>query len=697
LQIILTALLVLLPSVSRAGGILHVFPPKLHGRAFAVARPTILLSRTLVTVSDSSTEYRIDQTFYNDNEFSLEGVFMLPVRAKEAVAGLRVRVDGIETKGEIVSWLNFFPTLKKLTTEMRDPSLLGTAGRDLLVVRPVTIGARRQKSFRISYVEPREDNRDHLDLLIPLDGERYSLGPVGEMEVRVRLKVSQPVRSIFSPSHRLSVFRESPTRRFITARIFRERVRDDFRLLTTFSGHGLDLRLFTHRTAGRKGAFMGLLSPPFLPPRERAADKDLVFILDASGSMRGTRERIGKRALTFCIEKLRPGDRFNILTLGTRIRKMAETLLPATVHNVQRAVEFLDATEPKGGTDLYNGLMDGLELLRSRRRPSVIVLVTDGRGTVGVTDPERITEDIRRGNTVGARIFALAVGKQPQAAILEKLATATKGVAWHVPPGADLNGFMNRFFEGVSPPALRNVSLKFKGIATERIEPDPIPDLFGRQGPAILGRYDVKSDVSAQVQLTAKRNKRSLRVVRQVIFPVTNPDHPFIPALWAMRRLADLLEREWAAGKNERFRRLIRRLARRYGFREPEPLAAAGRSGRAGNERSHAGSIFWLLKKSNVIADVRSDAYRHARGRAFRRADGRWTDTLYRSYMPTVHIDFLGENYFSLLKQYPEMGACLAIGPQVTLVWGSTAIAVTAKPVEGKPQARSEARKPITH
>ena len=95
---------------------------------------------------------------------------------------------------------------------------------------------------------------------------------------------------------------------------------------------------------------------------------------------------------------------------------------------------------------------------------------------------------------------------------------------------------------------------------------------------------------------------------------------------------------------------------------------------------SHAGSIFWTLKKSHVVADIRSDAYRHARGKAFRRDNGRWVDTLYRSYMPTVNIEFLGDNYFSLLKQDPIMGACLAIGPEVTLVWGSTAIAVVATP-----------------
>jgi Ca-activated chloride channel family protein len=674
-------LIVLLPLVSRAGGILHVFSPELHGRTFAVARPTVLLSRILVTVSDYSKEYRIDQTFYNNNEFSLEGLFLLPVQAHDFLSEPRVRVDGIETQPEIISWQSFFPTLKQLTTQMRDPSLLGLAGRDLLVVRPVNIGARQQKSFRITYSKPRFDNGDQLELLLPMDGERYSLGPVGEMEVRVRLKVSQPVRSIFSPSHHLSVYRESPRRCLITTRTVQEPVRNDFQLLTTFAGRGLDFRVFTHHTKGQRGAFMALLSPPPLPPRERrAGEKDLVFLLDASGSMSGTPEQIGKRAVTFCIERLQPGDRFNLLILGTRTKKMAETLLPATAQNVQRAVEFLNATEPKGGTDLYNGLIDGLEQLRSRRRPSVIVLVTDGQGTVGVSDPEAITKDLRRQNRVGARVFALAVGKQPQAAIVDRIATATKGVAWHVPPGADLKTFMNRFFNGVSPPRLRNVSLKFKGITPEQIEPDPIPDLFGRESLAILGRYDTKSDVSAQLRLSARQRNGAIRLVKKVTFPAADPDYPFIPALWAMRRLADLLEKEWLEGKDERIRRLIQRLVRRYGFRDPAPLGAAGRGPRSGNEMSHAGSMFWTLKKSHVVADIRSDAYRHARGKAFRRDNGRWVDTLYRSYMPTVNIEFLGDTYFSLLKQDPAMGACLAIGPEVTLVWGSTAIAVVAKP-----------------
>ncbi len=673
-------LIVLSPLVSHAGGILHVFSPVLHGRTVAVARPTVLLSRILVTVSDSSKEYRIDQTFYNNNEFSLEGLFLLPVQAHDFLAEPRVRVDGIESQAEIVSCESFFPTLKQLTSEMRDPSLLGLAGRDLLVVRPVNIGARQQKSFRITYSEPRSDNGDQLNLLLPMDGERYSLGPVGEMEVRVRLKVSQPVRSIFSPSHHLSVYRESPGRCLITTRSVQEQVRDDFQLLTTFAAGALDFRVFTHRTTGQRGAFMALLSPPSLPPRERAAEKDLVFLLDASGSMSGIPEQIGKQAVTFCIERLQPGDRFNLLILGTRTKKMAEALLPATARNVQRAVEFLNATEPKGGTDLYNGLISGLEQLRSRRRPSVIVLVTDGHSTVGVSDPEVITRDLQRQNVVGARVFALAVGKRPQAAIVDRIATATKGVAWHVPDGADLKTFMNRFFDGVSPPRLRNVSLKFKGITPEEIEPDPIPDLFGGQSLVILGRYETRNDVAAQLRLTAGQRKGVIRLVKKVTFAAVDPDYPFIPALWAMRRIADLLEKEWLEGKDERIRRVIHKLARRYGFRDPAPLGTAGRDLRGGNETSHAGSIFWTLKKSHVVADIRSDAYRHVGGKAFRRDNGRWVDTPYRSYMPTVNIDFLGENYFSLLKQDPAMGACLAVGPEVTVVWGSTAIAVVAKP-----------------
>ena len=133
-----------IPVPCAAGGILHVFPPALEGESLAVARPEILLSKTLVTVSESEIEYRIDQTFFNNNDFPLRGIFLLPIERDADLRGADALVDGFAEKITIATPDDSFPVLRELTVGMKDPSLLGLSGKHILQVKDLTIGARKQ-------------------------------------------------------------------------------------------------------------------------------------------------------------------------------------------------------------------------------------------------------------------------------------------------------------------------------------------------------------------------------------------------------------------------------------------------------------------------------------------------------------------------------------------------------------------------
>ena len=133
--LVIVVLCTLQPVDCSAGGILHVFAPELDGHAYAVARPAVLRSKSLITVSESTTEWRIDQTFYNNNEFPLKGIYLLPLGKTPPTDNPELAADLITTPGELLSPEQFFPTLKELTRSMNDPSLLGLAGQHVLVVK----------------------------------------------------------------------------------------------------------------------------------------------------------------------------------------------------------------------------------------------------------------------------------------------------------------------------------------------------------------------------------------------------------------------------------------------------------------------------------------------------------------------------------------------------------------------------------
>jgi Ca-activated chloride channel homolog len=674
--LVLSAAILLAPVNCFAGGILHVFPPTYKNETFAVARPTVLLSRALVTVSESYIEYRIDQTFFNNNDFPLSAIYLLPVDAT-AESGLEVKVDGVDVPYKVESPESFFPTLKKLTTSMKDPSLLGLAGKRLLVVRCVKIGIRRQESFRVQYKVPLRLKNNQLDLVLPLAGERYSVGPVGELDIQVRFKMSRPVRNVLSPSYHIVVTRESAYRCIVAARMEHKRIHEDFRLITTFSTDDLDLRVVVHRGQGEKGAFLAIISPPVVSRKVEEPDKDVVFLLDSSGSMKNKWLGFAKRAVVFGLERLGPRDRFNVVNIGTRCRWLAEQMLRATPENVMEASRFVNSAAATGGTDLYNGLIDSLAQFTTRKRLRVIILASDGRGTVGIVKPEAIAKDFSKYNRHRAKLFVLALGNRADMALLDKLATNNHGTCYHYSGTKKFPSAMNRFFSIVSPPQISDISLEFQDISPEELDADPIPDLFGQESLTIFGRYSGTKDTSSVVKLKGKVRGRQETINRTVVFPRVEPQNSYIPALWAMRRIASLLERDRLKGPEPEARDEIVALAHKFGFRLPFPEAAAA-SDLFRSAFSEDGSrLLWKFKTSDVVSDVASDHFRRVQEKTFHLEQTKWVDAQYRGAMPLRTVEFLSDNYFRLLKEDPGLGPYFALGPEVIVVHGSVPVQVT--------------------
>ncbi|HMK35804.1 MAG TPA: VWA domain-containing protein [Desulfomonilaceae bacterium] len=672
---LLLAFLLIMPAQCISGGVLHVFPPTFQNETFAVARPSVLLSKVLVTVSESSVEYRIDQTFFNNNDFPLEGVYLLPVHTEDELQP-HVQVNTVETPFEIVSGTDFFPTLQNLTLSMKDPSLLGLAGKRLVVVRPLHLGIRQQKSLRIQYNVPVHVENDQLELVLPLDGERYSLGPVGELDIRVRFKMSRPVRSVFSPTHHLTLSRETAHRCLVATRLEKKKVREDFRLIATFSTEEQDLKILTHRAPNAKGSFMALLSPPLVQPATQEPEKDVIFLLDTSGSVAKNESAHAKRAVIAGLERLAPHDRFNVLSMSTRVRRMADRMLPATEENIMEASRFVNSAGNAGGTDLYNGLIESLEQFTTRRRPCVIIFVGDGRGTVGIVNPDTILEDVRRYNRMRARLFVMALGDHADMAFLDKLAKLNRGTCFHFAGKEDFGGVLNTFFSQVSPAQVSDISLEFQDVSTEEMDPDPIPDLFGQESLAVFGRYDGKHDVTSRVRLRSKVRGRMKTLSTTATFPSVERRNSYVLTLWAMRRMSRLLEKHWLKGSEFGVQEQMEHLAGEFGFRVPL-LKSAGGSDRS-REIAHeaASRLFWRYKTSNVVSDVLSDRFRTVAGKTFRLEKTKWVDVEYRPSMPLRTCEYLGEEYFRMVKEDWELGPYFALGPEVLVVRDKGPVAV---------------------
>jgi len=677
--LIILAILQMAPAPGHCGGILHTFSPALKDEVFAVARPSVLVSNTLITVSESSIEYTIDQTFFNDNDLPLDGMYLYPLHTHSPLPKLDVRMDGAATKAKIMTADQFFPLLKSWIQNIKDPALLELGGRDILMIPSIRLGPRQQKSFHLHFKTPITIENDELNLFLSLAGERYSLGPVGTLEIIVRSKMARPIRTVFSHTHHFTTVRETAHRCLVAVKNSQSHVRSDFNLLITYSRNDPDFKVFTHRSGNHKGSFAVFVEPPLTEHEIEKEETDIVFALDRSGSIGAGNLEQAKRAVIFGLEKLRGGDRFNVLTIGSRVGKLADRLMTPTSDNMADAVRFLNLTESEGGTDLYNGIMTALEQFTSRKRPGIIILAGDGRPTIGVTDPEVILEDTKRNNRFKTRIHVLALGEGADIALLDKMAISSRGVLSHFSTKDDSSAMIKEFFAKISPPRISELSLTFPNLAVEDVMPGSIPDL-GEEGAVILGRYGGQGDAFSILLLKGKMGGRVKTVTRNCFFPRQSPTHSYIRRLWAMRRVAGLLEKELLRIGEPKEREQLGNLAKEYGFKLPLGSAPGIIPTAAEVRQQNSGDLLWRFKTSNVPTDVESDSVKSANGKIFRFEKGTWVDTLYQSSMPTRTVHFLSDVYFDLVKTNPSLGGYFSLGPQVTVVLDGTAIKVVSKP-----------------
>jgi Ca-activated chloride channel family protein len=660
----------------QAGGILHFLPALEEGRPLALERAMVLHSRSRVTVSDSSLEYVMDQTFYNNNEQSLEATFLLPFDAGSPSGNTSVTVNGTPTAFIVLRAEEALLLITELTLGMGDPSLLELCGRSLLVVRSVQLASKREKSVQVRFTVPRAPAQDQLELRIPLHGERFSLGPVSGLEILVRFKMSMSVRAIFSPTHEVSVTREAPHRAVASFRSENKPVRQDFALIATFLGSDLDLRFFCHRNPRARGSFLAVVSPPLVKTHKKDLPKDIVFVVDRSGSIDKISRGLLEESILHGLEGLGEQDRFNVIAVGTKTMLMQRGLIPARKENIVEAVRYLNTLDHTGGTDLYNGILAGLEQFSSGKRQRFLILVGDGRPTIGVVNFERIGEGVRKANRLGVRIFAVALGDRADTALLGQLTEGARGTVVHLRRSDGFESDIRRFYESISAPAVTDLTLDFENIVPEEIIPDTIPDVSSQDGAFLLGRYYEERDVSSRVSLRARVHGRMQTISRSFDFPAITEARPYIPVIWGMRKMARLMERERTKGPEPAIIEDMSSLADEFGFKKVLSGKYPGRDW---------GKLYWAFRTSLIPSEVEAEGFKRIGAKLFRREVSGLVDCEFRPFMEVREITFLSDEYFQLIKTDPVLGTHLSIGPDVTIVRQGKALKIVS--MHGNPSS----------
>lgn len=313
----------------------------------------------------------------------------------------------------------------------------------------------------------------------------------------------------------------------------------------------------------------------FSPSGIEAVPVDLVFVIDVSGSMSGRKIEQTREALESILNDLRPRDRFSMVTFESEIEYWMQTLVSASEYR-QQGIQFARSLQAGGGTNFNDGLLAGATILRDHANPDYIqllVMLTDGQPTAGVTDTETILSNAHTA-LLGTRISlnCLGFGFNLNFDLLEKLALANNGIVRRIYEDSDANLQLEGFFEEISSPILRDIRVIYPDGAIDAVSDTEFPLLFNGSELVIAGRFVCNGSQSVRVQITGTGVSGQITFESQVdtgavteiagLFPSTErlSAYLFIKQLLDKRTIAD--SREAAAALEQEA--LV--LALRYNF-----------------------------------------------------------------------------------------------------------------------------------
>jgi Ca-activated chloride channel family protein len=523
-----------------------------------------------VAIDDQVAITRVEQTFRNHTDRQLEATYIFPVPKGASVRKFSMWVDGKEVSGELVEAEKARQIYTAIVQRTLDPGLLEYMGNNLLRLRVFPVPPKGDQKISLSYTSVADAENGLIEYIYPLKTDGKAAQTLEKFSINVDLKSQHALTNIYSPSHPIAMTRPSDRRAIITFEKNEALLDRDFQLYYQAGGKDVGLTALAHRPTSTNGYFMLLVSPRTELSKSQQVPRDMVFVLDTSGSMRGKRMVQARAALKYCLNNLGPKDRFGLMNFATTVNKYHENLLLASKDNLTQARKWVDDLEATGGTAINDALQSALSMRTDdSSRTFTIVFFTDGRPTIGETDAEKILQNVARRNTSSTRIFTFGVGDDVNATMLDRLAESSRALSTYVRENEDIEHKVSSLYAKISNPVLTNLKLVVGGdVKLSEVYPPQLPDLFHGTQMVVLGRYS--GDGHVAVKLTGNVGKEPKEFVYEVTFPKkTVDDRTFVEDLWARRKVGYLLDQIRVNGEKKELVEEVVSLAKRYGITTP--------------------------------------------------------------------------------------------------------------------------------
>jgi len=503
------------------------------------------------TVSGPLARVNVTQDFENNTPDKIEAIYTFPLPHNAAVDDMTLTVGSRTIRGLIKRRDEARKIYEDAKNRGNVAALLDQEKPNIFTQSVANIEPGAKVRVTISYVETLPYEEGAYEFVFPMTvGPRYkpstpnpkyappSVRAGHDLSLRVEIDAGVPLQALTSKSHEIVADRSGSNRAVVVLKQLNTIPNKDFILRYGVAGVQMTDAVLTHRDT-RGGFFSLILQPPARVTAEDTTPKELVFVLDTSGSMTGFPIEKAKETMRLALAGLYPRDTFNLITFAGDTAILFPRPVPATAAHLQLAQEFLASRRGSGGTEMMKAIRAALDDNGDRDHIRIVCFMTDGY----VGNDDQIIEEVRKHSN--ARVFSFGIGSSVNRHLLDGMAKAGRGEVEYVSLQDDGSAAARRFHERVRNPLLTDITIDWHGLPVAEVYPTRIPDLFGAKPVVIHGRYTAPGSGSITLRGTMSGRPFSRTIGLQL--PATQAANEVLATLWARTRVAALSE----AGGNE--------------------------------------------------------------------------------------------------------------------------------------------------
>jgi Ca-activated chloride channel family protein len=368
--------------------------------------------------------------------------------------------------------------------------------------------------------------------------------------ITASIRTKQRISTVYSPSHEIVARRHGRGEYAVDITPAAASQPGPFRLSYLLEDKGVTASLMAYPDPEVGGGYFLLLAgvpAEEAENKERAQKREVIIVLDRSGSMKGEKIEQARNAAISIVEGLEPGEYFNIIDYSDSIAMFADRAVAKDQKSTASARSYLQDIRADGGTNIHEALLTALRQKPAEGVLPMILFLTDGRPTVGNTSEIAIRDDAVRANTYKRRIFTFGVGYDVNAPLLDRIAESTRAASINILPNENVESAVSTVFKRLNGPVMsepRLVCIDSNGRVNTRavreLMPGVMPDIFEGDQLVALGQY--KDAGELRFRLEGEHNGKPSAFEFQFRLDSATTRNSFVPRLWATRKIAMLVD-----------------------------------------------------------------------------------------------------------------------------------------------------------